>query len=228
MKTPVYSTDKPNENKETKTDFVYLGNLKMRFHKGKQRLVGNMLLDPFINIDPSFISVSSKTGKRVIRVVVDENKTGPDMFGFTHNMKVDPFVLAKDMDDDSDANSDDDINFRHGNLKDSRLGISEESINETSDKKILMEWEMALKKEIAEIKINLTNTRNKFSPEFKKLIKIKTIQNTLLQQILQKKRIVDMEFRKTQTASFVEIARKTLSPEIFLEIMNKSFLENNK
>ena len=206
---------------------IYLGNLKKGFKKGKERFTGNVLIEPFLSIPEKFISISGRTGKKVIRIVIDENKEGVDMYGFTHNIRVDSFISGIEMDSDLKNET----IFEIKELRCSKLGISESKIFNQNDKNILKNWKIAIDKEIGEISTSIDvkiNGCKLDNDTYLKMKKTKRNLGILSQQIQTRLSEVKKEHHNKDEIRFRDIAKEILPADVFMSIIERiRELENN-
>ncbi len=215
------NSDLKIQQQEQLPENFYLGNLRKSLTRGKVRFTGNVLLDPFLAIPEDFISKSAKTGKSVIRIVINENKDGSDMFGFTHNIRLDNFIPKNQMDrflEDKD-------NYVRDELRSDKLGISESDIMNQNDYHILLNWKVAIDKEISRLNtiINsslkpsvISNAKN-----YSNIRNAKKDLGVLSQQIQTKMSISKRDRHNRRESRFSEIAREILPDDIFRSIIQR-------
>jgi hypothetical protein len=207
----IYTTEKVQSDVE-QPKHIYLGNLKQ---VSRKRFVGNVLLEPFLNIPDSFISKSSKTGKEVIRITIDENKNGVDTFGFTHFMRIDDYTENVDI-EELDKVPDKKINELEYRI----LGISESKIAEQPDREVLKTWHVAISKEIAKIDKQISEQKLEKNLYFKLKIMKKNL-GILSQQIQERLSKIRRENHLINENFFKMAVKDTVSEEVYLKIIEK-------
>lgn len=217
----VYSTQNPHGyEKQNHDGHIYLGNLKP-IKEG--RLVGNVLIEPFLNIPEKFVSISKKTGKKVVQIVIDRNINGPDMYGFTHTIRVDEFIPGTKHDTLVDKKPDREcLSYR-------KLGISEIDIENQNNSDVLNEWRVALIKETREISVKMDvkiNGGKLDNSTFLRMKKIKKTIGVLSQQIQLKIGKLNAQRKKDAQRRFREIAKEILPENTFNEIIERLKLKN--
>jgi hypothetical protein len=205
---------------KTKHSHIYLGNLKS-IRTG--RLIGNVLIEPFLTIPDNFVSISSKTGKKVIQIVIDRNDSGPDKFGYTHTIRLDDYVPEE-------VHRDTILDWKAEKecLANDKLGISEIDIENQNNSDILNEWKMALIKESTEISLKMDVKINKGKLDnatYLKMKQIKKIIGILTQQIQLKlgelKKQNKMDAHMQAQRRFREIAKEILDEKTFNQIIER-------